>query len=94
MKNPALQERGLPKDPRMHYLRMHYLLARLEALSGLTLVLFAATAVTIWEARLQFPFFHFSDGSGQALQYQLAVTCTVRLHPLHFSTISWQIPPL
>ena len=62
-------------------------LARLDALSGLIFAFFSVTAAETWEARLQFPFFHFKVGSGQALQYQPVESSVERLQPLHCSTI-------
>jgi hypothetical protein len=81
-------ERGLPRN-RWRY----YFLALLEALSGL-IFCFLPVAMVMWDARLQFPFFHFSDGSGHAVQYQPAENSWTRLHPLQVSTVSWQSPPL
>ena len=75
-------ERGLPIDR-----RMHYLLPRLDALSGLIFAFFAVTAAETWDARLQFPVFHFKVGSGQAVQYQPVENSEERLQPLHCSTI-------
>ena len=34
------------------------------------------------------------ESAGQAVQNQLESNSTDRLHPLHFSTVSWHIPPL
>jgi len=73
---------------------MYYRLARLDALSGFIFAFFSVAAAETWDARLQFPFFHFKVGSGQAAQYQPAENSEERLQPLHCSTISWQIPPL
>ena len=81
-KNPAhLRERGLPIDRKQSYLR-----ALLEAFSGLILALAAVDAALTWEARLQLPFFHFTDGSGHAVQYQPDENSDPRLHPSHCST--------
>jgi hypothetical protein len=55
----------------------------------LTWVSFAA-----WVAKLQSPFFHLTEGSGQAVQYQPEENSEARLHPWHSSTIGWQPPPL
>jgi hypothetical protein len=74
-------ERGLPFDRKQAYLR-----ARLEALSGLILALLEAAAELTWDARLQLPFFHFTAGSGQAVQYQPDENSEPRLHPWHCST--------
>jgi len=70
-----------------------YLLPRLDALSGFTFLVVVVVVAT-WVAKLQFPAFHFRAGSGQAEQNQPAEYSVPRLQPLHFSTISWQIPPL
>jgi hypothetical protein len=45
-------------------------------------------------AKLQSPFFHLTEGSGQAAQYQPEENSETRLHPWHSSTIGWQPPPL
>jgi hypothetical protein len=74
-------ERGLPLDRKQNYLR-----ALLEALSGLILALLPVVAELTWEARLQFPFFHFVSGSGHALQYQPDEYSDPRLQPWHCST--------
>jgi hypothetical protein len=66
----------------------------LEALSGLTLTLVVLVAELTWEARLQLPFFHFTDGSGHEVQYQPEENSLPRLQPWHCSTTCWQIPPL
>jgi len=50
--------------------RLHYLLPRLEALSGLSFVFAAEASAEMWDARLQFPFFHLREGAGHAVQYQ------------------------
>ena len=81
--------RGLPFDR-----GLHYLLPRFDAFNGLIFVFAEAASAAMWEAMLQFPFFHFREGSGQAVQYQALESSLVRLQPLHCSTISWQIPPL
>ena len=89
-KKPRFEkERGLPQN-RWRY----YLLPRLEALSGLIFCLVPFFSMVTWDARLQFPFFHFSEGSGHAAQYQPAENSCARLHPLQVSTVSWQSPPL
>ena len=82
-------ERGSPKnrDP-------YYLFARLDALSGLIFACWTPGLLATWEAILQLPVFHFNVGSGQLVQYHLDENSTLRLQPLHSSTISWQIPPL
>ena len=77
----SIDERGLPIDRKQVYLR-----ALLEALSGLILALVAADAELIWDARLQLPVFHFTDGSGQAVQYQPDENSDPRLQPWHCST--------
>jgi len=59
----------------------------LEALSGLSLAFADVVAALIWDAMLQFPFFHLTDGSGQAAQYQPDENWTPRLQPWHCSTI-------
>jgi hypothetical protein len=69
-------------------LRQRYFRERLEAFSGLIFWAFSAILELTWVARLQFPFFHLTVGSGQAVQYQPEEISTVRLHPLHCSTIS------
>jgi hypothetical protein len=74
--------------------RLSYLRPLLEALSGLILPAFSVEVEAMWDARLQFPFFHLVDGSGQAEQYHPDENATLRLQPLQFSTVSWQIPPL
>jgi hypothetical protein len=90
MKKPRpIFERGLPKDRKPHYL---FLL--LDALSGLIFALTVLEAEATCEAKLQLPTFHFKEGSGYAVQYQADENSTLRLQPLHCSTISWQIPPL
>jgi hypothetical protein len=66
----------------------NYFLERLEAFKGLIFWDFSAMLVLTWVARLQLPFFHLASGSGQAVQYQPEDISTVRLHPLHCSTIS------
>jgi hypothetical protein len=66
----------------------------LDALIGLTFAFFPTTIEETCVARLQFPFFHFTEGSGQALQYQPEENSSLRLQPSHCSTITWQIPPL
>ena len=71
-----------------------FLLARLDALSGLIFAWAAAVAAVIWVAKLQFPFFHFMAGSGVAVQYQLDENSVLRSHPSHCSTTSWQAPSL
>jgi hypothetical protein len=85
----SIFERGLPKDRKPHYL---FLL--LDAFSGLIFAFTVLEAEATCEARLQLPTFHFKEGSGYAVQYQADENSTLRLQPLHCSTISWQIPPL
>jgi hypothetical protein len=82
-------ERGSPKnrDP-------YYLLARLDALSGLTFACWTPGLLATWEATLQLPVFHFTEGSGKVVQYHPDENSALRLQPLHSFTISWQIPPL
>jgi hypothetical protein len=65
-----------------------YFRERLEAFSGLTFWEASATLVLAWVARLQLPVFHLVEGSGQAAQYHPEEISSVRLHPLHCSTIS------
>ena len=74
------KERGLPIDRKQAYLR-----ALLEAFSGLILTLAEADVALTWEARLQLPFFHFTDGSGHAVQYQPDENSDPRLQPSHCS---------
>jgi hypothetical protein len=71
-----------------------YLLLRLDAFSGLIFVLALLDSTAKWVARLQLPFFHFMEGSGQAVQYHPEESSVPRLQPLHCSTIWLQIPPL
>ena len=88
-KTPSLRDgvhRWIAENP--------YLAFLLDALSGLSLVCFAEEVSATWDARLHLPFFHFREGSGHAVQYHPEAYWEFRLHPLHFSTISWQIPPL
>ncbi len=66
----------------------------LEALSGLILEFLIWGSFVTWVAKLQFPFFHLTEGSGQAVQYQPEGNSEARLHPWHSSTIWWQAPPL
>jgi hypothetical protein len=63
-----------------------YLRALLEAFSGLILALAEVDVELTWEARLQLPFFHFTDGSGHAVQYQPDENSDPRLQPSHCST--------
>ncbi len=77
----SIGERGLPIDR-----KQVYLLALLEALSGLILALVETDAELTWDARLQLPFFHFTDGSGHAVQYQPDENSDPRLQPWHCST--------
>jgi hypothetical protein len=72
----------------------NYFLERFEALRGLIFWVDSDMLVLTWVARLQFPFFHLTVGSGQAEQYQPDAISKVRLHPLHCSTISLHTPPL
>jgi hypothetical protein len=71
-----------------------YLLLRLDAFSGLIFVLALLDSTARWVARLQLPFFHLMEGSGQAVQYHPEESSVPRLQPLHCSTIWLQIPPL
>jgi hypothetical protein len=59
----------------------------LEAFSGLILAFAAPVAALTWDAMLQFPFFHFFEGSGQAEQYHPEENSAPRLQPWHCSTI-------
>jgi hypothetical protein len=59
----------------------------LEAFKGLILAFLASAAALTWDAMLQFPFFHFTVGSGQAEQYQPVEYSLPRLQPWHLSTI-------
>jgi hypothetical protein len=73
----------------------YYLFPRFDALSGL--IFFAdstVVAVFTWVARLQFPLFHFAEGSGQAEQNQPVSNSLLRPHPWQASTITWHFPPL
>jgi hypothetical protein len=81
--------RGLPSDR-----KNGYLFPRFDALSGFSFVFVEEELAAMWVARLQLPFFHFDDGSGHAVQNQPDEYSRLRLQPSHFSTISWQIPPL
>lgn len=90
MKKPrSFNERGSPE-----HREPDYLLPLLDAFSGLILTFDTELSLTTCDAKLQFPFFHFNEGSGQAVQYHLEENSALRLQPLHCSTISWQIPPL
>ncbi len=88
-KTPLCNERGSPVDR-----KQCYLFPLLDALSGLIFAFEEEEALITCDAKLQSPVFHFSEGSGQAVQYHLEENSALRLQPLHFSTISWQIPPL
>jgi len=66
----------------------------LDAFSGLIFVLALLDSTTKWVARLQLPFLHLMEGSGQAVQYHPEESSVPRLQPLHCSTIWLQIPPL
>jgi hypothetical protein len=74
--------------------KAYYRLPLLDALSGLSLFCWAPALLVTWEAMLQSPVFHFNAGSGQAVQNHPEENSALRSQPLHFSTISWQIPPL
>jgi hypothetical protein len=63
-----------------------YLLFRLDAFNGLIFAFALVDSTAIWVARLQFPFFHLTEGSGQAVQYHPDETSVPRLQPLHCST--------
>jgi len=63
-----------------------YLLFRLDAFSGLIFAFALVDSTAIWVARLQFPFFHLTEGSGQAVQYHPEESSEPRLQPLHCST--------
>jgi hypothetical protein len=60
-----------------------YLLLRLDAFSGLIFVLALLDSTAKWVAMLQLPFFHFMEGSGQAVQYHPEESSAPRLQPLH-----------
>jgi hypothetical protein len=60
----------------------------LDAFKGFSFVLVSAGAATMCVARLQLPFFHFNDGSGQVEQYHADEYSVPRPHPLHLSIIS------
>jgi hypothetical protein len=66
----------------------HYFFVRLDAFNGLIfcLVPFVFSILT-WVAKLQWFVFHFSEGSGQALQYQPDSISVARPQPSHCSTI-------
>jgi hypothetical protein len=64
-----------------------YLLLRLDAFSGLILLVSLTASTTTWVARLQRPLFHFIEGSGQAVQYHPDENSAPRSQPLHCSTI-------
>jgi hypothetical protein len=68
--------------------------ARLEAFKGLIFAWADTSPDLTWVAMLQMPFFHFSEGSGNALQYQPVSISVMREQPLHASTASRQLPPL
>jgi len=82
-------ERGSPENR-----EPDYLFPLLDAFSGLILAFDTEFSLAICDAMLQFPFFHFNEGSGHAVQNHLEENSALRLQPLHCSTISWQIPPL
>ncbi len=67
--------------------RIAYRLLRFDALSGLIFALALLDSTVTWVARLQSPFFHLTEGSGQALQYQPLESSVPRLQPLHCSTV-------
>jgi hypothetical protein len=66
----------------------------LDALSGLILVFLIPVSFARCVAKLQLPYFHLTEGSGQAVQYQPEENPEARLHPRHSSTIGWQDPRL
>jgi hypothetical protein len=66
----------------------------LDALSGFVLSTLLLAVSFTWVAKLQLPLFHFSEGSGQAVQYHPEGNFEVRSHPSHCSTMAWQVPPL
>jgi hypothetical protein len=55
--------------------RAYFPAERLEAFNGLIFCLVSVdgTEAETWVARLQIPFRHFAEGSGQVLQYQPAL---------------------
>jgi hypothetical protein len=64
-KNPALLKAGFH-----HTIGFYPFRALLEALSGLIFAFLSVEIAAMCDARLQFPFFHFSIGSGHAEQNQ------------------------
>jgi hypothetical protein len=60
----------------------------LDALSGLIFTFDVEVILATCEAILQFPIFHFNEGSGQAEQYHFDEISTLFLQPLQLSTIS------
>ena len=94
-KNPAtsFQQRGSSNN-RLSIRNQYYFLERLDAFNGLIFCAVSDMLELTWVARLQLPFFHLLVGSGQAAQYHPEAISSVRLHPLHCSTISRQTPPL
>ena len=71
-----------------------YLPRRLDALIGFNFAFASEAVFCTWVARLQLPFFHFMEGSGNAAQNQPPSCCSLRLQPLQASMISAQDPPL
>ena len=63
-----------------------YLFFRFDAFNGLIFAFTLVDSTAIWVARLQFPFFHLTEGSGQAVQYHPDESSEPRLQPLHCST--------
>jgi hypothetical protein len=66
----------LPTDQEQNYRA-----DRLEALRGLILIFSLEVAEATWEAILQLPFLHLTEGSGQALQYHPDAYSVPRLQP-------------
>jgi hypothetical protein len=64
-----------------------YLPLRLDAFSGLILVVSLTDSAATWVARLHRPLFHLMEGSGHAVQYHPDENSAPRLQPLHCSTI-------
>jgi hypothetical protein len=63
-----------------------YLFFLLDAFSGLIFAFDLVDSTAIWVARLQFPFFHLTEGSGHAVQYHPDESSVPRLQPLHCAT--------
>jgi hypothetical protein len=66
----------------------------LDALIGFSFTVFFVLVEATWVAMLQLPVFHLSEGSGQVAQNHPDENLAARLQPVHFSTVSWQLPPL